>query len=203
MNNLFKFVVSLCVLTSLLAAQVSATQESETQPPPGGLKIAILSGEGAVNYAKARTGREVIVRVTDENNRPVGGAAVTFTMPAQGASGTFASGTNTLTTLTNAQGQAVASGIHANSAIGSFQIHVGAAFQGHTAVATVTQTNAAAVGSAGATAHAGISGKVIAVLAAVAAGTAAGVVAATRGGHAPSVTSATVTPGAIVFGPPK
>jgi hypothetical protein len=46
-----------------------------------GLKILILDGEGAVNSIKLGTAREPIVQVQDENDRPVAGAMVVFTLP--------------------------------------------------------------------------------------------------------------------------
>ena len=44
-----------------------------------------------------------MVQVTDENRKPVAGAAVVFLLPNQGAGGTFANGARSLTTLTDSQ----------------------------------------------------------------------------------------------------
>src|SRR5689334_13165784 len=110
---------------------------------PGQLKIEILQGEGAVNYTKSRMNREIIVQVHDENNRPVGGAAVSFALPARGAGGTFLNGSKTLTLLTNSKGQVIVQAFKPNPVAGSFQISVHASYQGHVATAAITQTNTA------------------------------------------------------------
>src|SRR5579863_5849082 len=78
--------VSLCALLLNPWAQGIYAQDAPK------LSIVILEGEGAINNIKQRTAREPIVRVEDENHKPVAGAAVVFTLPSQGAGGTFAGG---------------------------------------------------------------------------------------------------------------
>lgn len=187
------------------------------------LNLVIVQGDGAINNIRQRTARETIVRVEDENHKPVAGATVVFTLPTQGAGGTFAGGTQTLAVTTSKTGLAVAHGFHPNAIQGSFQMHVNASFAGHTATATVTQSNgltaaAGASGSSAAGAGAGggatgtatagiISIKLIAIIAAVAGAAAAGgAVAATRGGGGGTNTaliSPTITPATGTVGPPK
>src|SRR5512141_235163 len=108
---------------------------------PTSLQILIVEGEGAINNVKQRVNREPIVQVEDENHKPVAGAAIIFFLPNQGPGGTFANGSTTLTTTSNAQGQAVARGIRFNNQAGSMQIRVAASFAGQTASAIITQTN--------------------------------------------------------------
>ncbi len=61
------------------------------------------------------------VTVTDANNNPVPDAAVTFTAPASGASGTFSdTATNTATASTDSAGVTVASAFAANSQTGGY-----------------------------------------------------------------------------------
>ncbi len=181
------------------------------QTPVSTLQIQILSGEGAVNYAKSRTNREIIVQVQDENHRPVGGATVALLLPERGAGGTFSNGTGMMTATTDAKGQVLVHAIKPNHIAGNFQIHVTASFHGQTATTTISQVNSLAAASAGGAAAGGavISTKVVLiVVAAVAAGAAGGAIAATRGGGSPAPTPVTppapvsVTLGSPSFGPP-
>ena len=193
------------------------------------LNIVVIEGEGAINNIKARTAREVIVRVEDENHRPVAGATVAFTLPRQGASGTFLHGGRTLTIFSDQGGRAATVAIKPNHALGVFKINVSASLHGQVATAAVTQTNAiagaagaagagaagAGAGSAGAggagAAGAGAGGMSAATIGGIAAGTAAvGAVAAkvaTSGGDeasTPPVPPPTATigaPGTPVIGP--
>src|ERR1700712_3991708 len=48
---------------------------------PKALFITILEGEGELNDVRARTAREPIVQVEDENHKPVAGALVLFAIP--------------------------------------------------------------------------------------------------------------------------
>ncbi len=106
------------------------------------LNLVVVEGEGAVNNIKQRTAREPIVRVQDENHKPVGGAVVILMLPSNGAGGTFANGAKTLTMTTDNQGQAVARGLKPNGIKGQCQIRVNASHGGQNASVSITQTNA-------------------------------------------------------------
>ncbi len=147
------------------------------------LQIVILEGEGAINNIRQRTAREPIVQVEDENHKPVAGAVVLFALPSQGPSGVFANGQTSMTVMTNAQGRAVATGLKPNGVQGNLQIRVNASYQGRTASATISQTNALAAAAA---AGGGISAKVIVLLLVIAGGAAGGAIAATRSGNKPA-----------------
>ncbi|MFB3828390.1 MAG: hypothetical protein ACE15B_16595 [Bryobacteraceae bacterium] len=187
--------------------------ETATAPAAqlGQLNIVVVEGEGAINNIRQRTAREAIVQVEDENRKPVAGAAVVFTLPQQGASGTFANGSRTLTMMTDQNGRAVARGIRVNNVPGRMEIRVTASSAGRTASATITQTNmlaAAAAGAAGAAV--GLSLKTLAIIGAVAgAAIAGGVVAATRNGNGTTAAGpatrppTTVSPGTGTVGPPR
>jgi hypothetical protein len=173
------------------------------------LNILVVQGDGAINNIRQRTARQTIVRVEDQNHKPVTGAAVVFSLPSQGAGGTFAGGAQTLTVMSTKEGIAIAKGFRPNQLAGQFQMHVNASFAGQTATATIVQTNtvaAVAAGAGAAGAAAAISTKVI-VIVAVAAGAAAagGAVAATRsggGGSSPSSTPTVISPGTGTVGAP-
>jgi len=138
------------------------------------LNIVVVEGEGAINNIRQRTAREPIVEVQDENHRPVAGAAVVFSLPSQGAGGTFSGGAHSLTVITDDQGRAVAHGMRPNGIKGQFQIHVNASYQGRTGSTNITQTNAIAAGAGAGAAAAGISTKLIVILVVAAAAAAAG-----------------------------
>src|ERR1700691_5422195 len=92
------------------------------QAPAHTLNLVIVEGDGAINNIRQRTAREPIVQVTDENHKPVAGAAVLFLLPEHGAGGTFADGSHSLSVVTDSAGRAKAHGIHLNATQGQFQI---------------------------------------------------------------------------------
>lgn len=168
------------------------------------INLVIVEGEGAINNVRQRTAREPIVQVEDENRKPVAGAAVVFSLPSQGAGGTFASGSHTMTVMTDSRGRAIARGFRPNNVEGQFQIRVNASINGQTASAAITQTNALAAAAVGGAAAAGISAKLLAVLVAVgAAAVTGGVVAATRDGDSGTATPTTVSAGPNTVGAPR
>jgi hypothetical protein len=181
-----------CLL--LLHSLPSALQAQVVSAPR--LKILVLDGEGAINIIKLGTAREPIVQIQDENDRPVAGAMVVFTLPDHGASGIFADGTKSLIVHTDTKGQAVARGLKPNQTPGQFKIRVDVSYQGATTSSAVTQSNAVAAAAAAG----GVSAKLIAILAIVGGAAAVGAVAATGGGNG---TPTTVTPGRTTFGPPR
>ena len=190
------------LLTLLLAAPLPLFSAAPQQEGAG-LKLLILEGEGAVNNVKQRTAREVIVEVRDENDNPVGGAVVMFTLPDRGPSGLFANGQKVATVTTGPDGKAQTLITELNSAKGDMPIRVNASHQGVRTSATITQANVAA--GAGGAATAGI------VIGIVAGAAAAAAVALTQGGSEPATSNpgatprprATVTAGTPTVGPPQ
>jgi hypothetical protein len=171
---------------------------------PTSLQIVIVEGEGAINNIKQRVNREPIVQVEDESHKPVAGVSVTFFLPNQGPGGTFANGLNSLTTATNAQGQAVARGIRFNSQAGTMEIRVAASIAGQTASAIITQTNVLGSSSSGGPGG-GMSrtAKILIVAAVVGGGAALGVLATHRGGSTTAIPTTTITPGTVTVGAPQ
>ena len=162
------------------------------------LNIVVVEGEGSINNIRQRTAREPIVEVQDENHKPVAGAAVLFALPDSGASGSFAGGLHTITVLSDSQGRAVARGFRPNHVTGRFQIKVTATSQGRTAITAIAQSNA--VGAAAAATVAGISVKLITIIAISAAAAAGGIVAGVKATQGHSGT--TITPGTGTVGAP-
>jgi hypothetical protein len=176
--------LSILLVFLLAFGAVPAAWAGQAEAPK--LKIVILEGEGAINNARQRTAREPIVEVRDENNRPVAGAVVLFSLPDRGASGVFANGQTSMAVTTDAQGRAVATGLRPNNVSGTLQIRVDASYQGQKGNTTINQTNALATAPR-------VSGKTIGILLALAGGAAGGAIAATRGGKAAPATPATPT----------
>jgi hypothetical protein len=171
------------------------------------LNLVVVEGEGATNNIRQRTAREPVVQVEDENHKPIAGAVVVFTLPSNGAGGTFANGAQTLSMVSDSKGQAVAHGFRPNGLKGQFKIHVNASYQGRTASTSITQTNAALTAS-GAAASAGVSGKLIAVLVVAGAAAAGGAYYATHHGSstptpAPTPAPTIVTAGTGSVSPPR
>lgn len=194
------------VLCCVIAVQlICAPTYAQDQPAPTKLNIVIVEGEGAINSVRQRVAREPVIQVEDENHKPIGGAAVTFLLPNQGAGASFANGARSLTVLTDDKGQAAARGLRPNNINGQYQVRVNASYRGQTTNTTINQTNALAVGAAVA---GGISAKLIAILAVVGgAAVAGGVVAATRGGgggnNTPVIPPVVLTPGTPTVGAPR
>jgi hypothetical protein len=188
-------------LALLLAFSIPAAAQAPM------LNLVVVEGEGQINNIRQRTAREPVVQVQDENHRPVAGAIVVFTLPSNGAGGTFANGARTLTVTTNDQGQAVARGFQPNSARGQFQMHVNASHNGQTGSTNITMSNAVltATGAVAAAGH----GKLIAVLVAVGAAAAGGIaygVSQSGGGGTPTtppVALTTINASTGTVGPPR
>ncbi len=143
------------------------------------------------------------MRVEDQNHKPVAGAVVVFLLPDNGPSGTFANGSNLLTEVTSADGQAAARGLTANNLSGPYKMQVTASMGNLSANATISVTNGAST-----LGGAGVSTKVIVILAIAGAVAAGAAVALTRGGSSMSSTGTTVStatsvsPGTPVVGAP-
>jgi hypothetical protein len=129
--------LSLCFL---IAGGEACTASAQSSAPPTSLQIVILDGEGALNNVKLRTAHEPIVQVQDENHKPVAGAAVIFLLPNSGPGGTF-NGALSFSTITDAEGKAVAQGLMPNQITGHYQIQVRAKYNDLSTETTIAQEN--------------------------------------------------------------
>ena len=142
----------LCARPALALAPSPVEEDAlPSAPSPAGpqkIEIEILDGEGALNNIKQRVAREPIVQVQDENHKPVAGALILFSVRpgSNGASATFNGGA-TLSTRTDANGQAVGIGLVPNRIKGNFIISVTATVGVLTAVALIHQQNGSGAGS--------------------------------------------------------
>lgn len=167
------------------------------------LRVLVVEGDGAIIHVNQRTAPEVVVEVDDADGKPVDGATVLFFLPDKGPGGTFANGTNTLTTRTDAMGRSTAFGFHPNKQTGVFQIRVSASYRGQTGNATVTQ-NIVSVSSVGGGGGIGFGTKAWIILAICGGAVAGGVIAATHKGSSASApnTGIVITPGSPSVGAP-
>jgi hypothetical protein len=191
------FLMAAVFLNQTAGAQ-SQAQQLTSAVPTRSLRVVALEGEEAVNSIPAHTGTAPVVEIRDENERPVEGATVIFSLPEAGAGGIFPGDHLTLTKMTNQRGQADATGFTPNFISGRFLIRVTALRDGVTGTAFVRQTNTNKMPNLRSH-RTGISWKWVAVGAGVAAAAATGIYFATRS-SGPSSISASA--GTVVFGSP-
>ena len=169
-----------------LPAQV---RDQDQTPPPTALNLVIVEGEGAINNIRQRVARDPIVRVEDENRKPIAGAVVVFTLPTEGATGEFGGGSKSLTVNTDAQGLAKAQGLKLGGLGGKLPIHITASYRGQSARITLTQFVEVPAGMKPSNPSSGGHGKLIAILAVVGGAAAGGAAyAATRKSSTTAVT---------------
>jgi len=175
------------------------------------LQIHILEGEGSVHAPGSRAARPLTVEVTDETGKPVPGAAVSFHLTDEGATGVFGNGLRTEIAITDAQGRASARAMTLNRAAGRFEIRVVASKEQARAGVVSFQyiaephsgaASAAAVAPAAPAPRAMSSGRLrwIAIAALAAGGAAAGLLSAARSRTAAPAASNTST---VTIGPPS
>ncbi len=193
-DNLLRPGITLSLVYVLALSGVLPAQQPAAPPK---YKLTIV--EGAATSKRVKKGRvssQAVVKVTDENDVPVAGVAVTFTIPSLSTGGAaFANGALTTVVTTNAAG--VASTGFSAAASTSFSIGAAASVPGGAVVtAAVPVTTTAAAAAAGISAGA-VAGIVAGVSAAAVAGIVAGVKAS---GGGPSGTIS--APGQPTFGKP-
>ena len=190
---------------SILFAFHGGASPLHCQTLPTEMNLVVVEGEGQSNNIGQHVSRPPLVRVEDENHRPIVGAAVIFTLPTEGATGDFGSGSKTLTVITDNQGEAAGKGLKLNYAPGKLPIHVNASYRGLTAKATITEYVVAPPGAKIGGGHG--SGKLVVILVIIGAAAAGGAYYATHRGGSSSAstvpagpTSIGITPGTGTIG---
>jgi hypothetical protein len=195
------------IISCFLAVQLALTAPAQN-PPAEKLTIAVIEGEGAIHNLRRRVASGptsgLTVQILDENKRPVEGATVTFTLPSEGAGGSFTQGVVTMAT-SDAQGRVVLSGFRPNGIAGKMEIRVTASYKGQVAHATITQFNMQVDSAAD---HKSGHKKIVVILLIAGAAAAGGAVAATHKSSsapvpAPTVTTIGITPGTGTVGAPQ
>lgn len=106
-------------LAAILAAALAWGADA-----PSILTVRVAEGDGAAYPVGSRATRGVTVLVTDETGRPVEGATVSFTLPAEGPGGVFSTGARTEIAATRADGRAAVWGMQWNRTAGTFEIRI-------------------------------------------------------------------------------
>ena len=200
LKNLLAFVVCISVTCHALMPRAFA------QNLPARIEIAVVEGEGVINTARQRMSRNLVVRIEDDDHRPLAGASVVFALPVAGATGVFANGSTNLTTLTNDAGIAVARGLKVNPVPGKLQIYVTASYRGLRAKTLITQFVEAEPGASAKepqvrNGHSGGKWKWVVLGALAAGGAGGGIYFGTRAHTSNSPIS--ITTGSVVFGSPR
>jgi hypothetical protein len=107
-------------VTATVAGVATEANFSLTNITGAVISITTTSGTPQSAIVNAAFGAPLAVTVLDSNRNPVGGALVTFEVPATGASGTFAGGVNTATT--SASGVATSAIFTANGSVGTYTV---------------------------------------------------------------------------------
>jgi hypothetical protein len=193
------------VLGAQEAPKTNLIQQASA-PQPGGLKVIVVQGEGALNSTRTRMATQPVVEVRDDSDKPVAGAEVVFQLPAAGPGGVFNGWMRTQTTRSGADGKASASGFTPNDEEGRFNIKVTATAGTKSGGAVIGQSNGRGTNGSGAKMTGGRN-KIWLAVAIIGVGAIAGGVAATRGGDTPAAATPTipvsVTPGAVTVAGPR
>lgn len=114
---------SLCLpLAALLVYPLPAADT--TSPNPALLQIRVVEGEGELHPCGGRATRGLVVQITDETGKPVEHATVSFRLPDEGSTGTFASGLKSEVVSTTPDGRAAVWGMLWNRTPGRVDIRI-------------------------------------------------------------------------------
>ena len=162
----------------------------------------MLEGQNATNSISLGRSVTPVVEVRDENEFPVEGAEVVFSLPESGPGGTFPGNQLSFTTRSNAQGQASAPFL-INGLAGRFQIKVVATAGNRRGEASITETNSTG-GYIGAAVPRRAWYKKWYIWAILGGAASGGTIALLRrgGGSPPNTQTITISPGGVVFGAP-
>ena len=188
------------------SAQPAPATPMAPLPMVQSLKVTALAGNKEMNDLERGLMAPLVIQVLDQNDRPVEGAEVVFRFPLNAPGATFRGGNTSQTVRTNGQGQAAATNWTANQ-VGTFSVHVTAAYGNQLGETTVSMTNVTRVvedGKRGRKQGSWYSPKWVKIaLIAGGAATVAGIILATRGGSSSSSTpTVTITPGSPTVGGP-
>jgi len=124
-------------LSVLLCWQIALAQQA-----PVSLSIAVVQGNGAVNFVSRKPAEVPVVRVQDSSGHALAGAKVSFEAPLSGPSATF-KGARNYAAVTGRDGTVKAAGFVPNAQAGAFAVRVVAEYAGQTADQQIQQNNVA------------------------------------------------------------
>lgn len=149
--RVFRTISSLVLTAVLTSPGISQPQAGPTPAVPQKYQLTVVqNASGAKRVKKNRVSAEAVVQVTDQNNVPVAGIAVSFTIPQLvGGGASFANGGLMSVAYTNAAGQA-SSGTFVAGTSGSFNMSAVASVPGGTVTVSIPVNAAALLGTAAA-----------------------------------------------------
>ena len=145
-----RFAGALLFITGLQGAAADPTATPIGLADPLILQVQVVEGEGLIYGPGARAVKGITVRVTDEVGRPVAGAAVSFRLPEDGATGVFQNNSRTEIGATTADGRAAVWGMRWGKVTGAVTIRITAA-KGATRAGTLATQVISAEAPAGGT----------------------------------------------------
>jgi hypothetical protein len=200
----------LCVILAIVIGMPLGAAQAPQEPAasagsqtvPSALKIIVLEGKNGTNSISLGRSVTPIIEVRDQNEFPLEGATVVFTLPAIGPGGSFPGNKTSFTTRTDSQGQASAPFL-VNGLPGRFRIDVIATAGNRKGEIQIDQTNSAGgyIGPAQSSRPWYKKWYIWAIVGGAAGAGAA--VALTRGGGSSSSSTITIIPGGPVFGGPR
>jgi hypothetical protein len=187
-------------------AQLPARSDNPASLPsaPAAISVVALEGEGVINNVRSPVARNLVVRVEDDDHRPVAAASVTFVLPSSGASGEFPNGARSVAVLTDNRGIAAARGFRTNQIPGKLDVYVVASYRGLRATAFISQMIEGPTAAAEAQARkGGGKWKWVGIGIAAAGGAGAGIYFGTQGRSSTSSAPISISAGQPVFGSPR
>jgi hypothetical protein len=179
------------------------TEPMAPLPTVQNLKVFVLAGEGEMNDLERGVTAPLVVEIRDQNDLPLEGADVIFRFPATGPSGSFLEGKLTQTAITNAQGQAAATGWRPNNQPGPFRVNVTASDGNRMGQAVISMFNVTRITDDMAKDRkkkAWWASRKWQILIALGAGAAVAGVLFAGGNGGPAQPAITITPGAVTIG---
>jgi hypothetical protein len=147
-RDLCFFLFTITVSIGYGAADPESGAKAITSSDPLILQVQVVEGEGLTYAPQTRAVKGITVRVTDEVGRPVAGAAVSFRLPEEGATGVFQNNSKTEIAATTADGRASVWGMRWGKAAGAVTVRITAA-KGATRAGTIATQLISADSAAG------------------------------------------------------
>jgi hypothetical protein len=119
--SLLTFGLILALFAILLGTALATNLKAQD---PAILQVHVVEGDGAVYATGSRATKGIGIQVTDETGKPVDAATVSFRLPDNGPTGTFANGSRTEIATTRADGRASAWGMQWNRSPGLLEIRI-------------------------------------------------------------------------------
>jgi hypothetical protein len=123
--SILTFGLILALFAILLGTALATDLKAQVNiQDPAILQVHVVEGDGAVYAIGSRATKGIGIQVTDETGKPVDAATISFRLPDNGPTGTFANGSRTEIATTRADGRASAWGMQWNRSPGLLEIRI-------------------------------------------------------------------------------